>query len=151
MQLVKDKTLANGMTLSFFDCSKLLAADRWFVKMQGEMKFSLAGVAWPDTDGLDPQVLAKIKERIGDSVSFNINKERKFIDADEKDAVLAEMIAQVEDNLIGYLEDSSFRQKLFDKQYEEMRKQCLVEFQQSQLPIDDDDEGPADFSACFKD
>ncbi|MFC1512817.1 hypothetical protein ACFL5J_00010 [Thermodesulfobacteriota bacterium] len=151
MQLIKETKLANGLTLSFSDCCKLVAADRWLVKMQGEMILPLADVAWSDADNEDPQLLARIKERLGESISYILSKERNFIGATEKDAVLADLVSQVENNLLGYLSDPSFPQKLFLQRYEEMRQQCLIEGQQPQAPVGDEDDAPADFSACFRD
>ena len=151
MQLIKEQKLANGLTLSFIDCSKCVAADRWLVKMQGEVKFPLADVVWPEDAGDDPELLALIKERLGESISFILSKERNFIDADEKEALLGELVAQVEDNLVGYLSDPSFPEKLLARQYEEMRQQCLQERQQVYSSVDDEDDGPTDFSACFRD
>ena len=151
MQLIKDKKLANGLTLSFSDCSKLLVSDRWFVKMQGEVKLPLANAAWPDSDEDDPELLALIKEHLGESVSYILSKERNFIDAAEKEAVLEDLVIQVEENLVGYLSDPSFPQKLFTRQYEEARQQCLIQRQQPQAPVNDEDDSPADFSACFHD
>jgi len=151
MLLIREKQLANGLTLSFNDCSRPVAADRWFVKMCGEVKFPIAGVSWADSDQDDPELLVTIKGRLGDSVSLILNRERNFIDAEEKESVVTELIAQIEDNLVGYLSDPSFPQKLFVRRYEEVRKQCVLERLQQQAPVADEDDGPADFSACFRD
>ncbi len=152
MQHFKEQKLANGLTLSFSDCSKCVAADRWLVKMEGEMRIPLANVNWPAGDGDDPALLNMVKERLGESISFILSKERNFIDADKKEEVLTDLVLQVEENLLGYLGDSSFPQKLFAKQYEEMRQRCLLELQQPAASgVDDDDNAPADFSACFRD
>lgn len=150
MELIKEKILANGLKISFADCSKLVAADRWLVKMRGEVKMPIAGLDRPKT-GDGPELLAMIQERAGESVSFIILKERNFIDADEKEAVLADFIDQIEANLLDYLGDPSFPQKLFNRKYDEIRQQCMIEWQQSKLPASTEDEGPADFSACFRD
>ena len=151
MQFIKDKKLANGLMLTFTDCSKPLVADRWFVKMQGEVKFPLTDAAWPEDTGDDPDLLAMIKEQLGDSVSYILCKERNFVAADEKETILEDLVNQVEKNLVGYLSDPSFPQKLFTRHYEETKQKCMVERQQPPLPINDEDDSAADFSACFRD
>ncbi|MDH3393781.1 MAG: hypothetical protein OEL66_07215 [Desulfobulbaceae bacterium] len=151
MQFISKKKLANGLTLSFYDCSKQLVTDRWFVKMRGEVKLPVGEAVWPENDVADPELLAMIRERLGDSVTLHLDRERNFVDAEEKDEVVSQLIVQIEENLVGYLSDPAFPQKLFVKQYDEMRKQCVVERQQLQSSVVVDDEGPADFSACFRD
>ena len=150
MLFIKEKQLANGSTLSFYDCSKRLVTDRWFVKMRGEVKFPVAGAAWPDFEGDGPELVAMVKERLGDSVTLILDRERNFIDAEVKEAVVSQLIDQIEENLVGYLSDPSFPQKLFARRYDEMRQQCLLERQLPQPPVDDEDNSPADFSACFR-
>lgn len=151
MQLLKKKQLANGLTLSFFDCSRQLVTDRWFVKMRGEVKLPVAGADWPDCDSDDPELIAMVKEQLGDSVTLLLDRERNFVDADDKDAVVDQLIDQIEENLVGYLSDPSFPQKLFARQYDRIHKQCVLARQQLQSPVADEDDGPADFSACFRD
>ncbi|MDH3360527.1 MAG: hypothetical protein OEL55_06605 [Desulfobulbaceae bacterium] len=151
MQFIKEKKLANGLTLSFTDYSKPLAADRWFVKMQGEIKLPLPETIWPDTDKNDTALFTLIKEQMGDSVSYILTKERNFVDAAEKDMVLSDLVAQVEENLISYLSNPTFAQKLFARKYEEAREQCLIDQQKTPVSVIDDDDSPADFSACFRD
>lgn len=151
MQFIREKQLANGLTLSFYDCSKQLVTDRWFVKMRGELKLPVADAVLPEGDGNDPELVAMVQERLGDSVALYLDRERNFVDAEEKDAVILMLIDQIEENLVGYLADPSFPQKLFDRQYQKMRTQCEIELQQRQAVVDDEEEGPADFSACFRD
>lgn len=151
MLLIKETQLANGLTLSFYDCSKPLAADRWLVKMRGEMRFAVAEAVWPAGSQDDPELHDLVRGRLGESVALVLDRERNFIDADAKEAVVTELVAQIEANLLGYLGDPSFPQRLFVRRYEEMCKQCALERLQRPAPVDDDDDGPADFSACFRD
>lgn len=151
-QLVKRERLANGMTLTFFDCSRRVAADRWFVRLRAELAVGLPDTVWQGRQEDDPELLASIRDRLGSTVSMTLERERTFIDAEERDAVLAELVAQVEDNLGSYLNDPAFPERLFARQYDETRQQCLLDRQCGRTPEEeDDDEGPADFSFCFRD
>ncbi|MDH4322173.1 MAG: hypothetical protein OEV73_11840, partial [Desulfobulbaceae bacterium] len=104
-----------------------------------------------DRDQGDSELQALVRERLGESVSLILDRERYFIAADEKETVVTELVAQIEENLLGYLGDPSFPQKLFLRRYEEMCKQCALERLQRPVAVEDDDDGPADFSACFRD
>ncbi|MDH5297826.1 MAG: hypothetical protein OEV91_02280 [Desulfobulbaceae bacterium] len=151
MNLIKQQQLSNNMTLSFYDCSRPIAADRWFVKLRCELTINLPDSAWLECEEEEAGLLAEIRQQLGQSLTLALTRERNFIDAGDREKIVAECVGKVEENLGAYLSDPSFPVKLFARQYEEARQRCRMA-RHSTVPVDgDDDDGPADFSACFRD
>jgi len=150
--ILKQQNLANGMALTFYDCSRPVAADRWFVKVRAELSMALPERVWQGVAEEDQGLLAAVRECMGEAVVLQLVRERNFIDAAERESVIGELIEQVESNLGSYLADPAFPDRLFSRQYSELRQQCLLSRQVVSPAGDaDEDEGPADFSHCFRD
>jgi hypothetical protein len=83
--LIKTMELSNGLKLDFYDISRKLAGDRWYVGM-------IARIDIPLTDSLltNQQLsnysVEKIKSALGEAVRFQQKRERHYIDERKKDA-----------------------------------------------------------------
>jgi hypothetical protein len=99
----------------------------------------------------EPQLRALIRRRMGDELSMDLIQERNFIDEGVREEVSRELLARIFENMTGYLSAESFPGRFFDMRYEEAKKACLVDLARGDDNHADDDDEPADFSACFRD
>ena len=147
---VKTESLPNSIQVAFYDLSKPIAGDRWFVRICCVATLPVSEVFFEYLDE-DKEILNAMKISCEDGLTMEIVKERNFVDEQIKDDVVKMFIDQITVNSLGYMGSKIFPQKLFLSKLEEFKKQYVV--QKEMLinePLDEDD-GPADFSACFRD
>ena len=151
MELMEQQEIADGILVTIHDHSKRVAADRWLVKIRCEATVPLPAACVDDLVEEDAGLKAMVLARLGDRLTFAVVKERNFIDAREKEAVLAGLVANVRENVLGYLVSPQFPARLFAGRYAELRQGCVVERHYQGLSArDEEDEGPADFSDLFR-
>lgn len=150
-ELIEQRQLANGMVLSVFDASRKVAGDRFFVKVECEVVLPLTADFFDQINDNDSELLDTFKHESGKEIIFSIPKERNFVAEPDKDAVVFELVEQVSENLMTYLENPVFAQKLFKYRYEKFKRASLAKRHIEQVEGPDEDDGPVDFSACFRD
>ncbi|MEW6593299.1 MAG: hypothetical protein AB1413_00345 [Thermodesulfobacteriota bacterium] len=151
MELVERRELASGMVVAIHDLSKPVAGDRWLVKIRCEATIPVPQECIDQQVEEDGSLKAAVLARLGEQLTFAVSKERNFVDDREKEAVLAGLVANVRENILAYLANPLFPARLFASHYEETRANCLVErHYQALTQTDEEDEGPADFSALFR-
>ena len=148
MKLLENKQLGNGMTLTIEDASKVIAGDRCNVKISCLMSIPVND-NWFEGLPDDFKEIRKVKGLIGKDIEYRVDKERRFVDLDDKDDIVEELVAQINGNISSYISSDLFPERLFAKRYgEEMEKLSIV-LTEEESEVDDD--GPADFSSCFED
>ena len=143
-----EKELANGMRLEYLDESKKLAGDRWLVKLRLRLSIPLQDWMEDALGGDDPQSLF-CREEFGDRLVHELFRERNFIDAGDKEALLSEMVHGFAEDMAGYLGKETFIRQLFTLKLAQATERYLLKDRDETVSEDDDDPGPADFSACF--
>jgi len=87
-RLISRHPLNNGLTLEFWDYSRPIAGDRWFVLLE-------VRIAIPIRLGNLPAELRgqidQVKETLGDEIIFSQKNERNFIAATEAPIILKDM------------------------------------------------------------
>lgn len=152
MKPIEQKKLTNGCTLTIWDQSRNIAVDRWLVKIRCETEVPVREEFFSGIEEGDPELLRKVRGRLGGSLIFSTEKERNFIDEAEKDRILNLLVDQACDAMLVYLANPKFPEKMFKKRFLELKNRCLNDSHSRSLnPAVEDDEGPADFSACFQD
>lgn len=152
MKQIDQRTLSNGFILKVFDLSRHVAADRWLVKIRCEAEIPVLDNFCTSLNVDDQELAAAVHVMIGKFMTYAIERERNFIDEAAKDQVLQELIQQALDVQLNYLESPTFPEKLYKNRYMEFRGKCISDrYYAQQKPQDEDDDGPADFSACFQD
>ena len=71
----------------FYDISRKLAGDRWYVGMIVQVDIPLTDLLLK-TQQLSGYSVEEIRKALGESVSFQQKRERHYIDEREKDALL---------------------------------------------------------------
>jgi hypothetical protein len=149
MNLVDEKELGNGAVLAIFDESKEITGDRLMVKLR--FVISLPWSGWMDELLNNEEGESEaIRQELGE-LTFEITKERIFVDQDEKEAVIQILTDEVNSNILSYLSQQSFVEKLFKKRLLELKDRKAARPDSAILDEShEEDDGPADFSACFK-
>lgn len=151
MDLIERQELAGGMVVTIYDQSKPMATDRWLVKIRCEVTVPLPQQCVDDLDEEDSSLKAAVLAQLGERLTFAVFKERNFVDDREKATVLAGLVASVRENVLVYLANPQFPARLFASHYQEERANCLIKRHYQALPqAEDEEEGPADFSALFR-
>ena len=153
MKLISEENLDNSLCIKIIDQSRRIAADRWYIKMVCEVKMPLTDEHLekirPD-DG--PEQFSAIRRLLGDEITMELVQERNFIDEAARQKVCSGMLASIEENISGYLASASFPASLFGLRYGQAKKLSqLKQVPPGDEPREAEDDGPADFSACFSD
>ena len=120
--LMKTIKLSNGLKLDFYDISRKLAGDRWYVGMIARIDISLT-----DFRPTDPQLskysVEEIRNALGETVRFQEKRERHYIDEQEKDALLVNMMDSFIKTTLNYFSHPDFSEKVVLKEFKAHLKQ----------------------------
>lgn len=123
-RLMSRHLLKNGLTLEFWDYSRPLAGDRWFVLLEVRIAIPIR----PDT--LPPELRGQTdqaKEALGDEIIFSQKDERNFIAATEAPKILKDMQNRFLDMAPGYFGHPDFAARFIRGKFAE--KQALLRWQ----------------------
>jgi hypothetical protein len=149
-KILESNMLANGLQVTFYDLSKKIAADRWQVKVKCESVLKVQDELYDAID--DAELASAMKQDCANTVIHTFYRERNFIDEKEKDGVLQELFNQLSENVRTYMGGELFSRKLFEKKVDEFKLKYMVQKERDRLAAtDEEDDEPADFSACFRD
>jgi len=148
MELNTPVTLANGAEVVCLDLSKKLAGDRWLVKMRCVLRVPLTGWMEAELAGGGPRGEFLRRELAG-GLEFEQLYERNFVDEKERRRVMAGFLERVEANAAGYLGAEAFVRKLFFRRVDALGERWRRLAAAPPPAAVDEDDGPADFSACF--
>ena len=87
-RLLDRHPLDNGLTLEFWDHSRPVAGDRWFVSLSARIAIPVRA------DTLPPELkahAAQVVEALGEEIIFSHTEERNFIAASEAPGLLKDM------------------------------------------------------------
>jgi len=150
-QLPETRTLANGIIVSYENMSRLIAADRWLVKIKCKVFCPVNLDDLSSLAGDDQELLAELRNVFAEGLSHEILRERNFVDEAEKQEIIEEIIAQYEINVENYMGSDVFTRRLLKTRAGEIVDSFRLRQNMPPEPVMDDDDGPADFSACFRD
>ena len=144
---IAEKELANGMTVAFYDLSRKIAKGCWLVEIICEGVCPILDEWWSRCAGENVQFLFKVQEIMGKTLTFSVKKVRHFVTVADKDAVAKGFLDQTEKNIMPYLGNEKFPEKLFVRRYNEIKEKLLLEdmLQPRDEPLFEEDDGSADF------
>jgi hypothetical protein len=123
-RLLKRHLLDNGLTLEFWDYSRPLVGDRWFISLAARIAIPVR----PET--LPPELTAnaaQVIEALGEEIIFAQKQERNFIAASETPAVLKDMQDRILALASGYFGHADFAARFIRKKFAE--QQALEKWQ----------------------
>lgn len=119
-QLIKSIELENRQRLDIFDASKGIAGDRWQVTVIARMVISIDDIFSDDNfanNKIPSPPADEIKAVLGDTVTFEVKKQRNFIDDKKKSAVFDQLLETFIKFSAPYLSHPAFALKFVLKQY----------------------------------
>lgn len=120
-KIIKEIELDNQQRVKIIDLSRKISADAYLVSMAVKMEVAVDESLFSDAE-LAVTPFDEIVKTVGSHVVFEYKDERNFIMAENKDAVLNELVDKILENMIGYLSKESFPAKLVLKKYRDMKK-----------------------------
>jgi hypothetical protein len=118
-RLVGRHPLENGLTLEFWDHSRPVAGDRWFVRLEARIAIALRAETLPPE--LKAQARAVV-EALGKEIIFSHTEERNFIAASEVSGLLKEMQTRMLQLAPGYFGHTDFAARYIRKKIGELRE-----------------------------
>lgn len=116
--LIETIALDNGLTLTLWDASRRVAADRWQVTLKARIEIQVSDRWFGDPARL-PAPLTELRSALGEKVCFEYQNMRNFIDAAEKETAWNQMKASLMDNALHYYSHPDFAARWMAKQYRE--------------------------------
>lgn len=150
-KILEVKELANGVRLTLIDNSRTIAGDRWFLKLDLEAFVAIPEAYWTARQDKEAPLLSRIRELMGDKAKFSSSREKHFVDDKERPTLMEGLLTEVHTTILPYLSSPAFADKLIDDQFNKTKTRVLQENRPNTARADDDDDGPADFSHCFRD
>lgn len=126
-KIIDQLHLENGIELLLYDRSRVTAGDRWQVELKCEAYIQIDESYWDMVTEEEDRLLPDIRKILGDRVVFVATKQRNFVDANERETVLQEMVQQVHSSMLEYLKKPHFPQEFFKKQYRDARQKVLIQ------------------------
>ena len=126
-KIIDQQHLENGIELLLYDRSRVTAGDRWQVELKCEAHIQIEESYWDMVTEEEDRLLPGIQKILGDRVVFVATKQRNFVDANERETVLQEMVQQVHSSMLEYLKKPHFPQEFFKKQYRDARQKVLIQ------------------------
>lgn len=111
--------LSNGETLEIFDRSREISADAWLVAMNFRIKIDLSKKDLKKIKNLTDK---QIKEALGNTIVYEVTRERNFIKNPDKDRVFGEIKDSFLSMNLKYLSHPDFAEKYAFKLYNEKKR-----------------------------
>ncbi|MBW2449242.1 MAG: hypothetical protein PVH67_13645 [Desulfobacterales bacterium] len=119
--LIKTIELSNGLKLHFYDISRKLAGDRWYVGVIARIDIPLIDSVLTNQH-LSQYNVEEIRNALGESVRFQQKRERHYIDEREKDDLLNDLMDSFIKRTLNYLSLHDFPGKYILKEFQTYRK-----------------------------
>ena len=119
--LIKTIELSNGLKLHFYDISRKLAGDRWYVGVIARIDIPLID-SLITNQHLSHFSIEEIRNALGESVRFQQKRERHYIDEREKDDLLNDLMDSFIKRTLNYLSLPDFPGKYILKEFQAYQK-----------------------------
>ncbi len=150
VKYLEGEQLANGVEVRFYDESRRVAGDRWQVTVRYDAVVSVSETFWSLVSG-ELELIEEIRAALGEKIVLTNVNERNFISAEEKEALVVEIVSRARTNIFGYLADPGFPERFFQRRFKEAREEIERKKREVWVPDNEDVEEPVDFSHLFLD
>ncbi len=120
-RLVKTLNLKNGLYLELLDCSRKIAGDRWQIVLKIRIDMPVKMLFSDENNPVGVNV-DEIISSMGENVRFEQKRERNFIDSNQKDDILNNLIESFLFNSIDHVSNPDFPKRYILRQYKEQLK-----------------------------
>ena len=114
---IKTMELSNGLKLDFYDISRKLAGDRWYVGMIARIDIPLIDSLLTNQH-LSHYSVEEIRNTLGECVRFQQKRERHYIDERKKDTLLYGLMDSFIKSTLNYFSHPDFPDKYVLKEFQ---------------------------------
>jgi len=114
--------LKNGLTMAFLDKSRKIAADRWYIHIQVEIRIPVQK-KWFAKESIDDGQYLAILDTLGEEVVFSQKKERNFVSEEDKDEIVKEICDHALQTGLTYCASDIFAARTILKAFREKKRQ----------------------------
>lgn len=107
MELIETTKLPNGLKLTIMDSSRRIAADTIKVELTFQVKIKVLESFFVSHDDYQ-----KVKNALGDELTYEHKMERSFVDDKDEESVRAELLNTFKKNSMTYLSSPNFAKKM---------------------------------------
>ena len=118
---IKTIELSNSLKLYFYDISRKLAGDRWYVGVIARIDIPLIDSLLTNQH-LSHFSIEEIRNALGESVRFQQKRERHYIDEREKDDLVNSLMDSFIKRTLNYISHPDFPGKYVLKEFQTYRK-----------------------------
>jgi len=104
-RLMERTELPNGVTLEFWDESRKVVGDRWYVSVRAVVPVPLLD---HQLENIAPEVMEFIRTAVGDHLCFQLREEKNFVGEADVDALREEFKRVFLSNSLPYLSRPDF-------------------------------------------
>jgi hypothetical protein len=119
--LIKSIELSNGLKLDFYDISRKLAGDRWYVGVIARIDIPLIDSLLTNQN-LSHYSVEEIRNTLGEFIRFQQKRERHYIDEREKDDLVNSLMDSFIKRTLNYFSLPDFPGKYILKEFQAYRK-----------------------------
>jgi hypothetical protein len=113
---LKKIELSDGIILDVWDLSRVVAGDRWFVRLEVSGDIPVKREYF-DIVKDDEAAFEETQKVFGVSIRYEYKRERIFIDKKVKDEVFQDLLTIFEESILPYMSRSGFFKKFVVSQY----------------------------------
>jgi len=113
--------LKNGLTMVFWDQSKKIAADRWYIHIRVEIRIPVQK-KWFAKESIDDGDFKAILDALGKEVVFSRKKERNFVSEDSKDQIVKDLCHQALETGLAYCASDTFAARTILKAFRDKNR-----------------------------
>ncbi len=120
-RMIEEIKLDNGLKVEFYDYSRKVAGDRWLIGLLVKIPMQVDRAdfnAFEDADAL----YQKFLEENGPEISFQLQKERNFIDEREKAETFSALLSNLKKHALSYMGHKDFASNYKRKRIEEFKE-----------------------------
>ncbi|HYR03101.1 MAG TPA: hypothetical protein VES58_07130 [Syntrophobacteria bacterium] len=104
-RLMERRELPNGVTLEFWDESRKVVGDRWYVGVRAVVPVPLLD---HQVDHVAPEVVEVVRTEVGENLCFQLREQKNFVAEAEVDALREEFKRVFLSNSLPYLSRPDF-------------------------------------------
>lgn len=115
-RLMERRELPNGVTLEFWDESRRVVGDRWYVGVRAVVPVPLSD---HQVDHIAPEVMEFIRTEVGEHLCFQLKEEKNFVAEAEVDSLTEEFKRVFLGNSLPYLSRPDFPSRFVSRKLRE--------------------------------
>lgn len=120
-KIIETITLENNLELKIIDESRIIAGDRWYIRLDAIIDIDLMNIDFEKKDD-GKWTRAELGAVYGETIQYRHSQEKHFADEKDKKDIISEFTDNLKQNIIPYLSKPTFARKFALSRYSEIKK-----------------------------